>query len=150
MPSLSVKIVKLRENAILPKYQTEHSAGMDLHACLDEPVTLMPMDRYMVPTGLAIELPIGYEMQIRARSSLGAMFGVTMANGVGTIDSDYRGEFSVVLINLSKEPFVVEHGMRIAQAIVAKHEHVIWTEVDSLSQTERGTGGFGSTGISVK
>lgn len=147
MSDLMVKIKKLNDKAILPSYQTLQAAGMDLHACLDEPVTLNPMKRFKVPTGLAIELPDGYELQIRARSSLGANYGITMANGVGTIDSDYRGEFSVVLINLGEEPFIIEPGMRIAQAIVSKHEHVIWDEVDDLQETERGIGGFGSTGV---
>lgn len=147
MNNLNIKIKKVRPSAILPDYQTEYSAGMDLHACIDQPVTLSSMDRYVVPTGLAIELPIGYELQIRARSSLGAKYGITMANGVGTIDSDYRGEFSVVLINLGKEPFVIEPDMRVAQAIVTKYEHVIWHEVEELSETDRGAGGFGSTGI---
>ncbi len=146
MSELNVKIKKVKSNAILPEYQTEYSAGMDLHACVDEPIILNPMDRCIIPTGLAIELPVGYEMQIRARSSLGAKYGVTMANGVGTIDSDYRGEISVVLINLSKESFVIEPNMRIAQAIIAKYEHVIWQESSELSETKRGDGGFGSTG----
>lgn len=146
MSELNVKIKKVKSNAILPEYQTEYSAGMDLHACVDNPITLNPMDRCMIPTGLAIELPVGYEMQIRARSSLGAKYGITMANGVGTIDSDYRGEISVVLINLSNEPFVIEPNMRIAQAIIAKYEHVIWQESSELGETKRGDGGFGSTG----
>lgn len=146
MSVLNVKIKKVKPNAILPQYQTEHSAGMDLHACIDAPIILNPMDRIMIPTGIAVELPVGYEMQIRARSSFGAKYGVTMANGVGTIDSDYRGEISVVLINLGKEPFVIEPEMRIAQAIVAKYEHVIWQEAVELSDSERGEGGFGSTG----
>lgn len=146
MNELNVKIKKVKLNATLPEYQTEYSAGMDLHACIDEPIILNPMDRCIIPTGLAVELPVGYEMQIRARSSLGAKYGVTMANGVGTIDSDYRGEISVALINLSKEPFVVEPKMRIAQAVIARYEHVIWQESSDLSETKRGNGGFGSTG----
>jgi dUTP pyrophosphatase len=146
MNELNVKIKKVKSNATLPEYQTEYSAGMDLHACIDEPIILNSMDRYIIPTGLAVELPVGYEMQIRARSSLGAKYGVTMANGVGTIDSDYRGEISVALINLSKEPFVVEPKMRIAQAVIARYEHVIWQESSDLSETKRGNGGFGSTG----
>lgn len=146
MSVLNVKIKKVKSNAILPQYQTEHSAGMDLHACIDAPIILNPMDRAIIPTGIAIELPASYELQIRGRSSFGAKYGVTMANGVGTIDSDYRGEISVVLINLGKEPFVIEPEMRIAQAIVAKYEHVIWQEAVELSDSERGEGGFGSTG----
>ena len=145
--SINVKIVKINDKAILPTYQTAQAAGMDLHACIDAPIILKPMQRYMVPTGFAIELPDGYELQIRGRSSFGAKYGVTMANGVGTIDSDYRGEISVVLINLGEEPFVIEPDMRIAQAIVAKHEHVVWDEVSELDKTDRGLGGFGSTGV---
>ena len=150
MNDLNVRIKKTRPNAILPEYQTEHAAGMDLYACIDEPVVLKPMQRFMIPTGIAVELPIGYELQIRGRSSFGAKFGVTMANGVGTIDSDYRGEISAVLINLGPEDFIIEPNMRIAQAIVAKYEHVVWNEVDELTETERGAGGFGSTGTGVK
>ena len=146
MNELNVKIKKVKLNATLPEYQTEYSAGMDLHACIDEPIILNPMDRCIIPTGLAVELPVGYEMQIRARSSFGAKYGITMANGVGTIDSDYRGEISVCLINLGKEPFEVEPNMRIAQAIIARYEHVIWQESSELSETRRGNGGFGSTG----
>ena len=146
MNELNVKIKKVKLNATLPEYQTEHSAGMDLHACIDNPITINPMNRCIIPTGLAVELPVGYEMQIRARSSFGAKYGITMANGVGTIDSDYRGEISVALINLSNEPFVIEPNMRIAQAVVAKYEHIIWRESSELNETKRGDGGFGSTG----
>ena len=145
--SINVKIVRINDKATLPSYQTAQAAGMDLHACIDAPIILKPMQRYMVPTGFAIELPDGHELQIRGRSSFGAKYGVTMANGVGTIDSDYRGEISVVLINLGEEPFVIEPDMRIAQAIVAKHEHVVWDEVSELDKTDRGLGGFGSTGV---
>lgn len=147
MKNLSVKIKRLRKNAILPAYQTEYSAGMDLHACIDEPITLKPMERILIPTGLSIELPIGYESQIRARSGLSLKHGITMANGVGTIESDYRGEYGVVLFNISDKPFVVEPDMRIAQLVISRYEHVSWQEIDSLSQTKRGEGGFGSTGI---
>jgi dUTP pyrophosphatase len=146
MQDLGVKIKKVRSNVVLPEYQTAYSSGMDIHACIDELIILLPMERRIIPTGLAVELPVGYEMQIRARSSMGAKFGITMANGVGTIDSDYRGEISVALINLSKDPFTIEPGMRIAQAIVSKYEHVVWQEVDELGDTDRGAGGFGSTG----
>lgn len=145
--NLVVKIIKLKENAILPAYQTEHSAGMDLHACLDEPITIKPFERLAVPTGVAIELPIGYESQIRARSGLSFKYGITTVNGIGTIDSDYRGEYSVLLINLGSEPFLIEPGMRIAQLVIASHEHVDWDEVESLSDTKRGSGGYGSTGL---
>lgn len=147
--NLVVKILKINDRAILPAYQTEHAAGMDIHACLDVPQTLNPLERSTIPTGLAIELPTGYEAQIRARSGLGRKYGITMVNGVGTIDSDYRGEFSILLINLSNEPFVIEPGMRIAQMIVARHEHVNWEEVTELNDTERGSGGFGSTGLKI-
>lgn len=147
MKSLSVKVKKLRKNAILPVYQTEYSAGMDLHACIDEPITLEPMKRILIPTGLSIELPIGYESQIRARSGLSLKYGITMANGVGTIESDYRGEYGVILLNLGDAPFVIEPDMRIAQLIISKYEHVNWQEIDSLSETQRGEGGFGSTGV---
>lgn len=147
--NLVVKIIKLKKNAILPAYQTEHSAGMDLHACLDEPMTIKPFERLAVPTGIAIELPIGYESQIRARSGLSLKFGITMVNGVGTIDSDYRGEYSVLLINLGSEPFLIEPGMRIAQLVIASHECVSWDEVKVLSDTTRSAGGFGSTGTGV-
>lgn len=145
---MKVKIVKLNEKAILPEYQTEHAAGMDLHACLDEPVTIKPMERVLIPTGLSIELPAGYESQIRSRSGLSFKQGITMANGVGTIDADYRGEYCVLLINLGDKPFVVEHGMRVAQLVISKYETVVWDEVQILTETSRGAGGFGSTGES--
>ncbi len=146
MDELKVKITKLRENAILPEYQSEFSAGMDLHACIDEPITIEPMERALIPTGLSIELPVGYESQIRARSGLSLKFGISIANGVGTIESDYRGEYGVILINFGNASFFVEPNMRMAQLIISKYERVSWQEVDSLSQTERGHGGFGSTG----
>lgn len=142
---MNIGIKKLKQTAILPQYQTAQAAGMDLHACLDEPVRLAPGERLRIPTGLAIELPDGYEAQIRARSGMGLKFGVTMVNGVGTIDADYRGEMGVLLINLSQEPFIVEPGMRIAQMVVTKYETVVWQERDELSETVRGEGGFGST-----
>lgn len=141
-----VKIVKVNPKATLPVYQTSQAAGMDICACIDKSMTLQPMERAKIPTGLAVELPVGYEMQIRARSSMGFNYGITMVNGVGTIDSDYRGEVGVLLINLGNEPFVIEPNMRIAQMIVSKYEHVSWQLVDKLSETTRGKGGFGSTG----
>lgn len=144
---MEFKITKVRDNAIIPIYQTEYSAGMDLHACIDKPITLKPMERALIPTGLSIELPVGYESQIRARSGLSLKNGIAMANGVGTIESDYRGEYGVVLINFGDAPFVVEPDMRIAQLVVSKYERVKWHEVDSLSDTKRGKGGFGSTGM---
>lgn len=143
---MEFKIKKVREGAIIPVYQTEYSAGMDLHACIDKPITIQPMERVLIPTGLSIELPPGYESQIRARSGLSLKHGIAMGNGVGTIESDYRGEYGIILINFGDVPFVVEPNMRIAQLIISKYEHVNWQEVDSLSETKRGDGGFGSTG----
>lgn len=146
---MKINIVKLHHNAILPRYQTAAAAGADIHACLDAPVTLAPMERRMIPTGLAIELPLGFEVQIRARSGMSIKHGITMVNGVGTIDSDYRGELGVLLINLGREPFTVEPGMRIAQMVVARYEVVEWQEVDELEGTSRGEGGYGSTGHNI-
>ena len=131
----------------LPNYETNASAGMDLRANLDEPVTLNPLGRAIIKTGLFIELPIGYEAQVRPRSGLAAKKGITVLNSPGTVDADYRGEIGVILVNLSNEPFVVENGERIAQLIIAKHERAAWNEVESLSETSRGEGGFGSTGV---
>ncbi len=131
----------------LPNYETIASAGMDLRASLSETITLNPLERAIVKTGLFIELPIGYEAQVRPRSGLAAKKGVTVLNSPGTIDADYRGEIGVILVNLSNEPFVVENGERIAQLIIAKHERAEWNEVESLSETSRGEGGFGSTGV---
>ncbi len=144
---MQIKISKLRPSAILPDYQSAHAAGLDIHACLDAPLTLQPMERVMVPTGLAAEVPPGFEMQIRARSGLSIKHGITMVNGVGTIDADYRGEIGVLVINLGQEPFVIDPGMRIAQMVIAKYEKISWLEVGALSQTDRGAGGFGSTGF---
>jgi dUTP pyrophosphatase len=133
----------------LPKYATEKSAGMDLEAAVDAPVTLKPGERALVPTGLAIALPEGYEAQIRPRSGLAAKNGVTVLNSPGTIDADYRGEIKVILANLGHEEFTVTRGMRIAQMIVAPYEQVKWHAVETLDETERGAGGFGSTGVLV-
>jgi len=130
----------------LPDYETIASAGMDLRALLPEAITLGPLERAIVKTGLFIELPIGYEAQVRPRSGLAAKKGVTVLNSPGTIDADYRGEIGVILVNLSNEPFTVENGERIAQLIIAKHERAQWVEVSELSETTRGAGGFGSTG----
>jgi dUTP pyrophosphatase len=143
---IKVKIKRLRPNAILPQYQTEHSAGMDLHACLDEPITLEPMERRLIPTGLAIELPAGYEAQVRARSGMALKNGISMANGIGTVDADYRGELSVVAVNLSDQSFIVQDGMRVAQMVIARYESICWQEVENLGETSRGAGGYGSTG----
>lgn len=141
-----VKITKLKQSAIIPTYQTEHAAGMDLHACLDAPITLQPMERAIIPTGFAIELPSGFEAQIRARSGLSIKHGITMVNGIGTIDADYRGDVGMLVINLGNDAFVVEPGMRIAQMVIARYERVTWQESDALSETKRGDGAFGSTG----
>ncbi|MBR4536075.1 MAG: dUTP diphosphatase [Bacteroidales bacterium] len=140
------KIVNKSTNAT-PAYATAQSAGMDLRANLEAPITLNPMERAMIPTGLFIELPIGYEAQVRPRSGLAAKHGITVLNTPGTIDADYRGEIKVILINLSTEPFEIQHGERIAQMVIAKHETVQWEEVEVLSDTERGAGGFGSSGV---
>jgi len=131
----------------LPSYATPLSAGMDLRANLESPLVLKPLQRCLVPTGLFIALPPGYEAQVRPRSGLAIKRGVTVLNAPGTIDADYRGEICVVLINLSNEDFVIEDGERIAQMIIARHEQVTWNETDVLSDTERGAGGFGHTGV---
>lgn len=135
------------ESGYLPAYETEGSAGMDLRASLKEPVTLEPGGRFLVPTGLSIELPVGYEAQIRARSGLAVKKGIGLVNGVGTIDSDYRGEIKIALINWGQEPFTISDGDRIAQMIIAKYERITWKKTDELDDTERGSGGFGHTGI---
>lgn len=140
--------VKIKsESGILPFYETEGSAGMDLRAYLDEPVTLAPGKRMLVPTGLYIELPAGYEAQIRARSGLAIKKGIGLVNGIGTIDSDYRGEIKVILINWGEDDFVIENGDRIAQMVIAKYERIEWEETADLTETERGSGGFGHTGV---
>ncbi|MBP4137306.1 MULTISPECIES: dUTP diphosphatase [Flavobacterium] len=131
----------------LPNYETIASAGMDLRANLSASITLKPLERAIVKTGLFIELPIGYEAQVRPRSGLAAKKGVTVLNSPGTVDADYRGEIGVILVNLSNEDFVIENGERIAQLIIARHERAEWLEVAELSETSRGEGGFGSTGV---
>lgn len=130
----------------LPQYATPHSAGMDLRAFLDAPLTLLPLERRLVPTGLHMALPPGYEAQVRPRSGLALKHGVTVLNSPGTIDADYRGEVGVLLVNLSQEPFVIEDGERIAQLVIARHEQPLLVEVEVLDETERGEGGFGHTG----
>lgn len=130
----------------LPAYATAHAAGMDLLAAVTAPVTLLPGARALIPTGIAIALPPGYEAQVRARSGLALRHGICMANGVGTIDADYRGEVGVILLNAGEAPFTVERGMRIAQMVIARHEVAIWNECETLDDTARGSGGFGSTG----
>lgn len=129
-----------------PTYATEKSAGMDLKANLTEPVTLGPLERTMIPTGLFIALPDGTEAQVRPRSGLAAKHGISVLNSPGTIDADYRGEIKVILVNLSNEPFTVNPGERIAQLVIARYEKIEWSEVEVLDETERGAGGFGSTG----
>ena len=130
----------------LPAYATPLSAGMDLRANLDQPIVLKPLQRCLVPTGLYIALPAGYEAQVRPRSGLAIKKGIGVLNAPGTIDADYRGEICVILVNLSPDDFVIEDGERIAQLVVARHEQVTWNEVDTLDDTERGAGGFGHTG----
>ncbi len=142
---MKVKIVN-KSVFPVPTYATGLSAGMDLKANITESVTIDSLERAMIPTGLFIELPQGYEAQVRPRSGLAAKYGITVANAPGTIDADYRGEIKVILINLSKDKFVINPGERIAQMVVAKHENVEWEEVEVLGETQRGEGGFGSTG----
>ncbi|WP_324024681.1 dUTP diphosphatase [Maribacter sp. BPC-D8] len=143
---MNIKIIN-KSNHDLPHYETSASAGMDLRANLTEAVILQPLGRAIIPTGLFIELPVGIEAQVRPRSGLAAKKGVTVLNAPGTIDADYRGEVGVILINLGSEDFVVENGERIAQMVIAKHERADWNLVDNLSETARGEGGFGSTGV---
>lgn len=142
---MKVKIIN-RSTYPSPAYATGMSAGMDLKANIHEPVTLNPLCRDMIPTGLFIALPEGYEAQVRPRSGLAAKHGITVLNTPGTIDADYRGEIKVILVNLSDTPFVINPGERIAQMVIARHEHVEWEEVGILDETDRGEGGFGSTG----
>lgn len=142
---MTIKIIN-KSSHHLPSYATEASAGMDLRAELSEPVTLKPLERAIVKTGLFIELPVGYEAQVRPRSGLAAKKGITVLNAPGTIDADYRGEIGVILVNLSNDNFIIENGERIAQLVIAKHEHIKWDEVEVLTDSVRGAGGFGSTG----
>ncbi len=143
---MKIKIINASSNA-LPKYETSASAGLDLRANLDTPIILQPLERQIVGTGLFIEIPQGFEAQVRPRSGLAAKKGITVLNSPGTIDADYRGEIGVILANISNEPFTVEPGERIAQLVFAKHERGEWEEVNALGETSRGTGGFGSTGL---
>lgn len=142
---MKVKIIN-RSAYPAPAYATELSAGMDLKADITGPVVLAPLGRAIVPTGLSVALPAGYEAQVRPRSGLAAKHGVTVLNTPGTIDADYRGEIKVILVNLSEEPFTVNPGERIAQMVIARHEQIVWEETDTLDETGRGEGGFGSTG----
>ncbi|MFA6677537.1 MAG: dUTP diphosphatase [Bacteroidales bacterium] len=143
---MKVKIVN-KSAYETPKYATPYSAGLDLKANIDEAIELSPLERKMIPTGIYIELPESFEAQIRPRSGLAAKHGITIVNAPGTIDADYRGEIKVVLVNLSSEKFTINPGERIAQMVIARFEQVSWEEVDKLSESERGAGGFGSTGL---
>ncbi len=143
---MKVKVINKSKNS-LPQYATPLSAGMDVRAANEQPIKIDPLQRAMVPTGLFLEIPAGYEVQVRPRSGLAAKKGITVLNAPGTIDADYRGEVCVILVNLSSEPFVVEKGERIAQLVLSRHECIEWDECRSLSESERGDGGFGSTGV---
>lgn len=143
---MKVQIIN-RGHHPLPQYATEQSAGMDLRANLDSPVELKPLERKLIPTGLYMALPKGYEAQVRPRSGLAIKKGITVLNSPGTIDADYRGEICVILINLSDQPFLINDGERIAQMVIARHEQAEWEQVDVLDQTERGAGGFGHSGV---
>lgn len=143
---MKIKIIN-KSNHELPHYETIASAGMDLRASISEPRVLKPLERSIVGTGLFIELPVGIEAQVRPRSGLAAKKGITVLNAPGTIDADYRGEVGVILVNLSNEDFTINNGERIAQLVIAKHERTEWEEVENLSETARGEGGFGSTGV---
>ncbi|MCF1420957.1 dUTP diphosphatase [Mangrovimonas futianensis] len=143
---MKIKIIN-KSNHDLPSYETLASAGMDLRAFTNELITLKPLERTIVKTGLFMELPVGFEAQVRPRSGLAAKKGITVLNAPGTIDADYRGEIGVILVNLSNEDFTIENGERIAQLVIAKHERAEWEGVDDLSETSRGAGGFGSTGV---
>ncbi len=143
---MTVKVINQSTNP-LPEYQTAQSAGLDLMAFVAESITLKPLQRALVPTGLSIELPVGYEAQIRPRSGLALKNGISIVNSPGTVDADYRGEIRVLLVNLSDQDFTIENGLRIAQMVVAKHERIAWEMAIQLSDTQRGAGGYGSTGI---
>lgn len=143
---MKIKIIN-RSKHSLPNYATSASAGVDLRANLDSPITLRSLERTLVPTGLFMELPVGYEAQVRPRSGLAFKNGVTVLNSPGTIDADYRGEVKVILVNLSKDDFIIQDGERVAQLVIAKHEQAQWDEVIELSDSDRGAGGFGSTGV---
>lgn len=142
---MKVKIIN-KSKHLLPEYATPAAAGMDLRANLDEPLTLKPLERFLVPTGLFIELPVGFEAQIRPRSGLAFKHGISVLNSPGTVDADYRGEVKVILVNLSNEPFIIQDGERIAQMVIASHAKAEWVEVEQLMESERGAGGFGHTG----
>ena len=143
---MTVEIIN-KSKHLVPHYETSASAGMDLRANINEPITLKPLERAIIKTGLFIALPVGYEAQVRPRSGLAAKNGITVLNAPGTIDADYRGEIGVILVNLSNEDFIINDGERIAQLVIAQYKQATWVEVDILDKTERGSGGFGSTGV---
>lgn len=145
---MNIKVINKSKHP-LPKYQTELSAGMDLYANIDESLTLKPLERKLIPTGLFLELPAGFEAQVRPRSGLAVKNGITVLNAPGTIDADYRGEIGVILINLSSQNFIINDGDRIAQMVIARHETITWQETAELIETSRGEGGFGSTSINI-
>lgn len=145
MEKITIKVIKV-EGVQLPKYETTGSAGMDVRANIKEPITLDSLDRILIPLGLKLEIPEGYEVQVRPRSGLALKHGIGMVNSIGTIDSDYRGEIGAILVNLSKEPYTIQPGERIGQIILNKIEQIEWKVVEKLSESERGSGGFGSTG----
>ncbi|MBR0503681.1 MAG: dUTP diphosphatase [Paludibacteraceae bacterium] len=142
---MNVQVINKSKHA-LPSYATSQSAGVDLRANIEEPIVIKPLERVLVPTGIYMALPKGYEAQIRPRSGLAAKHGITILNTPGTIDADYRGEIKVILVNLSNEPFTIEDGERVCQMVIARHEQVTWQQVDVLEETDRGEGGFGHTG----
>ncbi len=146
MEQIKVKIIN-KSGHELPAYETPSAAGMDVRACLTEPVTLAPLERALIPTGLRIQLPQGYECQIRPRSGLALRHGISLVNAPGTVDADYRGEIGVIVINLSNEPFTINDGERICQMVVKEYVHVTWEPVERIDETERGDGGFGHTGV---
>lgn len=149
--TVEIEVVRLAHahDLALPDYATAAAAGADLLAAIDQEIELAPLERKIVPTGISIALPVGFEAQVRPRSGLAAKNGVTVVNAPGTVDADYRGEIGVILINLSKEPFRISRGMRIAQLVVARHARAVWREVSELDRTARGAGGFGSTGVTA-
>lgn len=142
---MTVKVINKSKNK-LPQYETIHSAGVDIRADIEESLTVMPLERVMVPTGLFVEIPSGYEIQVRPRSGLAAKHGITVLNSPGTIDADYRGEIKIILVNLSSTPYILNPEERVAQLVLAQYEQIEWETAHELSETERGAGGFGSTG----
>ena len=151
LETVEIEVVRLAHahDLALPDYATAAAAGADLLAAIDQDIELAPLERKIVPTGISIALPVGFEGQVRPRSGLAAKNGVTVVNAPGTVDADYRGEIGVILVNLSKEPFRITRGMRIAQLVVARHARAVWREVSELDRTARGAGGFGSTGVTA-